>query len=103
MERVLLNSVNFVHSVKTLILPAKPQRVIKATLLRQNLQNEQNGILGLIRIKNPATGFSGTSPKNAEAQGQIFFSLMAGETVWRFFVTGSLQEAHQAGSAPYQA
>ncbi len=44
MERVLLNSVNFVHSVKTLILLAKAQRMIKATLLRQNLQNEQNGI-----------------------------------------------------------
>ncbi len=44
MERVLFNSVNFVHSVKTLILLAKAQRMIKATLLRQNLQNEQNGI-----------------------------------------------------------
>ena len=72
MERVLFNFVNFVHPVKTLILLAKPQRVINATLLRQNLQNEQNGILGLIRIKNSATGFSGTFEKCRGVGPNIF-------------------------------
>ncbi len=43
------------------------------------------------------------NPKIAEVQGHIFFSLMAGKTVWRFFVTGRLQGAHQVSSEPYQA
>ena len=42
-------------------------------------------------------------PENKEAQGPIFFPLMAEKTVWRFFVTGSLQGAYQASSEPYQA
>ena len=78
MIHLTADSANFVHSVKILILLITPQHVIKATFLRQNLQNKQNGILGLTASGASPWADSPMAPDPGLLREQIMHGILAG-------------------------